>query len=375
MCARGDRRGARAHPGSGVSWRGSADSPTTQLWVVSPAWSRLNTAILLDAGDAVLRAGVASELGAPDEIRDVGALTRDTTMLVMRATLPPESRMRDGAFRTSIATATTRAAGNQPVLWPTSVGRTDSPAQLHRRPRRAHGAARRPPHKPPGCEPRPPVPAATRGSAGRAIDSITGQRPALSLIERLTVILGLPFSRVGGGRCAACRSVVALGGASDNHLPAGRLIPVVDLARHGDGAVAGRRYGRPQRDVVAVVERPDGNKAAGVVLEPGFAVRPVVASGQPGRVQLDLPSARCPGQGDVAGRARSQRGAVQRRVPDGRTAAMTGEDRDPHGHDCRGGNAEDRVPKRVRPAPGCRGGSPTRGLPLIPSRPRRSARR
>ncbi len=102
---------------------------------VFPAWAPLNNAIGLAAHDraaaavASLRgvyatAGVdawafwvpsgATDLDAPDTVRDVDGLTRDTTTLVMTTDLRPELRWNEGVVRTSIAAAT-RAAGDEPV--------------------------------------------------------------------------------------------------------------------------------------------------------------------------------------------------------------------------------------------------------------------
>jgi ribosomal protein S18 acetylase RimI-like enzyme len=103
---------------------------------VFPAWASLNNAILLevpDDGDAsaaasalkgvYVDAGVdawalwlpslAIDLNAPDLMGDLGGFKRDTTTLVMQATLQSGLRFHDGVARTSIATAT--RAGEQPV--------------------------------------------------------------------------------------------------------------------------------------------------------------------------------------------------------------------------------------------------------------------
>lgn len=104
---------------------------------VFPAWAPLNNAILLDPDDSEGRtiaardlarvyadAGVdawalwvpshTADLDAPDVVREVGVLKRDTTTLVMQATLSPHLRRHDRAVPTSIATAT-RAAGDEAV--------------------------------------------------------------------------------------------------------------------------------------------------------------------------------------------------------------------------------------------------------------------
>ncbi len=96
---------------------------------VFPSWAPLNNAILLNAHDAAAATAAASQLtslysdagvdawalwmpsrvtdvDAPDGVREVGGLKRDTTTLVMQATLPPGLRHHDGVVRTSIAAAT-----------------------------------------------------------------------------------------------------------------------------------------------------------------------------------------------------------------------------------------------------------------------------
>jgi len=104
---------------------------------VFPEWLPLNNAILRSGDDAEARAAAATRLAgvyraagvdawalwlpsnatsfdAPDEVSLVGTLTRDTTTLVMQATLTPEMRPQDGVVRASIAVAT-RAAGDEEV--------------------------------------------------------------------------------------------------------------------------------------------------------------------------------------------------------------------------------------------------------------------
>jgi GNAT superfamily N-acetyltransferase len=103
---------------------------------VFPTWAPLNNAILQiapddrGAEDAVLQltacyaeAGVATwalwvrsgitNLDAPDAGPKIGGLQRDTTTLVMHATLSSGRQLQDGVVRTSIATAT--RAGDEPV--------------------------------------------------------------------------------------------------------------------------------------------------------------------------------------------------------------------------------------------------------------------
>lgn len=104
---------------------------------VFPSWAPLNNAILLNAPASEAAAAAASQLttsyaeagvaewafwvpsraidlDAPDEVREVGGLKRDTTTLVMRTNLPPGLRRHQGVVRASI-TAATRAAGDEPV--------------------------------------------------------------------------------------------------------------------------------------------------------------------------------------------------------------------------------------------------------------------
>jgi GNAT superfamily N-acetyltransferase len=93
---------------------------------VFPSWAPLNNAILLgeeddDAATAAVTmtslyaaAGIsqwalwvpssADDLSAPDRMPEVGALTRDTTTLVMHADIPGGLRPHEGVVETSIAT-------------------------------------------------------------------------------------------------------------------------------------------------------------------------------------------------------------------------------------------------------------------------------
>jgi GNAT superfamily N-acetyltransferase len=103
---------------------------------VFPSWAPLNNAIMLDGHDGAAAEATASrltgvyadayvdvwalwmpsrvtDLDAPDEVREVGGLKRDTTTLVMQATLPPGLRHHDRVVRTSIAAAT--HATDEPV--------------------------------------------------------------------------------------------------------------------------------------------------------------------------------------------------------------------------------------------------------------------
>jgi ribosomal protein S18 acetylase RimI-like enzyme len=104
---------------------------------VFPTWAPLNNAIGLAAHDrAAVAAAVvslhdvyadagvdawafwapsaATDLDAPDTVRDIHGLTRDTTTLVMATELRAGLRRNAAVVRTSIAAAT-RAAGDEPV--------------------------------------------------------------------------------------------------------------------------------------------------------------------------------------------------------------------------------------------------------------------
>jgi len=101
---------------------------------VFPRWAPLNNAIVPNGNDAAAtaavelmgvyaRAGVdswalwipsaAPDLDAPDEVRRMDGFSRDTTTLVMRASLPPGLHSHDGVVRASIADAS--RAGDEPV--------------------------------------------------------------------------------------------------------------------------------------------------------------------------------------------------------------------------------------------------------------------
>jgi len=128
-----------------ASWNALAElSPGARLIrspgtvaAVFPSWLPLNNAIVVAAGDGTevaaearpLRsiyadAGVstwalwipssARDLDAPDTVRDIAGFTRDTTTLVMQATVRPGLRRHAGVVRASVAAAT-RAAGDEPV--------------------------------------------------------------------------------------------------------------------------------------------------------------------------------------------------------------------------------------------------------------------
>jgi ribosomal protein S18 acetylase RimI-like enzyme len=104
---------------------------------VFPSWVPLNNAIVLNGRDGAAataaasdltrvyaHAGVdvwalwvpnsAADLDAPDRVREVAGLRRDTTTLVMHAALHRGLRQHDGVVCTSIRSAT--VAGDEPVL-------------------------------------------------------------------------------------------------------------------------------------------------------------------------------------------------------------------------------------------------------------------
>jgi GNAT superfamily N-acetyltransferase len=110
-------------------------SPTA-VAAVFPSWAPLNNAIMLDAPASGAAASTASQvagtyaeagvaewafwvpsravsLDAPDEVREVGSLRRDTTTLVMHANLAAGLRQHEGVVRASIRAAT--RAGDEPV--------------------------------------------------------------------------------------------------------------------------------------------------------------------------------------------------------------------------------------------------------------------
>jgi ribosomal protein S18 acetylase RimI-like enzyme len=112
---------AKLSPGAEV-----VEGPTA-LAAVFPAWAPLNNAVLTDrTGDATRTllavssryadAGVdvwafwlpshATDLDAPDQVREVGELKRDTTTLVMHKALSGRLRLQAGVVRTSIASVT-----------------------------------------------------------------------------------------------------------------------------------------------------------------------------------------------------------------------------------------------------------------------------
>jgi GNAT superfamily N-acetyltransferase len=109
---------------------------STAVAAVFPSWAPLNNAIMLTAPNEVATASAASQLApvyanagipdwalwvpsgatdldAPDGLRGVSGLKRDTTTLVMQATLSRGLRQSDSVIQTSIATAT--CATDEPV--------------------------------------------------------------------------------------------------------------------------------------------------------------------------------------------------------------------------------------------------------------------
>ncbi len=109
---------------------------STVVAAVFPCWPALNNAIMLTTPDSTTTASAvsqlapgyaeggveawalwipsrATDLAAPDSVRDVSGLKRDTTTLVMQATLPRGLCQHDSVVRTSIATAT--RASDEPV--------------------------------------------------------------------------------------------------------------------------------------------------------------------------------------------------------------------------------------------------------------------
>ena len=104
---------------------------------VFPSWAPLNNAIMLDGCDGATLASAASRLGvlyadaavdvwalwlptttrdfnAPDQVSEVPGLKRDTTTLVMQATLASRPCPAARVVRTSIAAAT-RASDDSPI--------------------------------------------------------------------------------------------------------------------------------------------------------------------------------------------------------------------------------------------------------------------
>jgi len=121
---------ARMSPGARLIRSSSAAA------AVFPSWVPLNNAIMLNAHDGAAAAAAAcrlnrvyadagvdgwalwlpsraTDLDAPDDVREVGGLKRDTTTLVMQATVPPGLRLHDGVVRTSIVAAT--RATDEPI--------------------------------------------------------------------------------------------------------------------------------------------------------------------------------------------------------------------------------------------------------------------
>lgn len=104
---------------------------------VFPSWAPLNNAILLNAHGGTESAATASQLvnvyadagvdtwalwvpsrvadlDAPDSVREVDGMKRDTTTLVMQTTLPQAVQLHGGVVRASLA-ALKRVANDEPV--------------------------------------------------------------------------------------------------------------------------------------------------------------------------------------------------------------------------------------------------------------------
>jgi len=110
------------------------DSPAA-IAAVFPAWEPLNNAILQKSHDGATDAAAsqlanvyahaevdvwalwvpsrATDLDAPDHVQEAGRLKRDTTTLVMQASLSTKRRLHEGVLRTSVAAVT--RAGDEPV--------------------------------------------------------------------------------------------------------------------------------------------------------------------------------------------------------------------------------------------------------------------
>jgi hypothetical protein len=120
---------ARTSPGARVT------RSSTLVVAVFPAWEPLNNAIVLGADDGAAVSSVGSELrslyaeagldawalwvpsratdlDATDETRGVDGFKRDTTTLVMQATLRPGLSLHDRVVRASLAAAI--RAGDEP---------------------------------------------------------------------------------------------------------------------------------------------------------------------------------------------------------------------------------------------------------------------
>jgi ribosomal protein S18 acetylase RimI-like enzyme len=131
-----------------ISWGARLVSESSAAVAVFPTWAPLNNAIVLNSCDPPMTiarqvasiyaaAGVShwalwlpspvADLDAGDdvvEVDDLPGLRRDTTTLVMQATLSPGLRLNDAVVRTSVATAT--RAGDEPV----HVGDLEEPDQV-----------------------------------------------------------------------------------------------------------------------------------------------------------------------------------------------------------------------------------------------------
>ena len=121
---------AQLSPGASV-----VHAPGT-VAAVFPSWAPLNNAIVLDASERTVGSAVTemtsryheagieqwalwvpsreTDMDGPDAVPAVGSLARDTTTLVMHATLPPTLQPHDGVVQTSVATLE-RVSADEPL--------------------------------------------------------------------------------------------------------------------------------------------------------------------------------------------------------------------------------------------------------------------
>src|SRR5437868_1567101 len=98
----------------------------------------------------------------------------------------------------------------------------------------------------------------------------------------------------------------------DTALEAAELFAARPFARDGERGEARRRHARPERDVAALVERPDRDEHAGLVLEPGLVEAAVREAWETGRVELDTPAGRRLGERRLAVRTGREPGRLER---------------------------------------------------------------
>ena len=91
-------------------------------------------------------------------------------------------------------------------------------------------------------------------------------------------------------RVEAGSSAAGVDGPDEHPLARRGLIAVGPLARDGQGREVLRRHARPQRDVLALVERPDRDEHAGGVAQPRLVEAPSVEAGKARGVELDPPA-------------------------------------------------------------------------------------